>query len=92
MKEKILELAEQAKIKLTEEEIEKLEEELKNLESKYEVLNKIDIEGVDPLFSVLENEVSNRFLIDEENNLTKEKREKIFDRDKMLDDFYQVKK
>lgn len=88
--EEVLELAEQSKLKLTDEEIEVIKKEIDSLNSNYEVLESVDTEGIEPLFSVLEDKVSNRFLKDEVKNISEVERQKIFDRDKMLDDFYQV--
>lgn len=90
MREEVLKLAKQAKLKLTDEEIERFVSEIEKLNNEYKILENVDTDNVKPLFSTLEDKVINRFLEDEVINTQDEIRENILDRDKMLDDFYQV--
>lgn len=90
MREEVLKLAKQAKLKLTDEEIERFVSEIEKLNNEYKILENVDTDNVKPLFSTLEDKVVNRFLEDEVINTQDEIRENILDRDKMLDDFYQV--
>lgn len=89
-REEILKLAEDSNIELSEEEIKRLQKDFDIIKQKYDLLEGIDTEGIEPLFSVLEGKIVNRFNEDEILSDDKKMIEEIIDRDKMVDDFYQV--
>lgn len=87
-REEIIELAEQCKFRLSEEEIKILETNINNKIKGYEKLTQIETENVEPMFSPLDDIVVNRFGSDE--NIFNEEYKKMYTTDKMVDDFYQV--
>lgn len=89
-KEEILSLAENSQIKLSEAEIEKFQKEFKEVQKYYEKLEQFETEGHEPMFSVLENIISNRFNDDIVFNTDREEYELMIDKEKMIDGFYQV--
>ena len=89
-KEEIIKLAEQNKIKLSEEEIKIINNEMNILLEKSKVLEDINTDNIEPIFSPLENIVVNRFGSDEVLITDKEDLELIYNRDRMIEDFYQV--
>ncbi len=89
-REEILKLAEDSMLELSEEEITRFQEDFKTMKEKYDILEEFDTEGFEPLFSTLENKVINRFSKDEVSKIDEDIREQMLDREKMVDDFYQV--
>ena len=81
---------ESVNFELTDDEILKLENEFNSIIKKCDELEKIDTEGVKPAFSVLEDININKFNDDKVINSSDEFKNKIFDKNKMVDGFYQV--
>ena len=89
-REEILKLAEEARFELSEDEINKFQEDFKFIQEQHDILEKFDTEGFEPLFSVLENKIVNRFNKDEVVSFDEEGHILMLDRNKMVEDFYQV--
>lgn len=89
-RKEILKLAKESRFELSEDEINKFQEEFKFIKKQYDVLEQFDTEGFEPLFSILEDEVENRFNKDEVVSFDKEGKSHILDKNKMVEDYYQV--
>ncbi len=89
-RENFINIMESSNFEMSEDDILKLEKEIQNIIIKCDELEKVNTEGVEPLFSVLENKISNRFNDDTIINSSEEFRKDIFDENKMVDGFYQV--
>lgn len=89
-REEIIKLAKEVRFELSEDEINKFQEDFRFFQDQYDILEKFDTEGFEPLFSVLENKIVNRFNKDEVVNFDEEGHNLMLDRNKMVEDFYQV--
>lgn len=100
-KEKIIEIAKENKFELSEKEVQEVLEFFNKEIEEMDKLDKVDTKGYEPIFSVHQDEIHNVFGKIEEQEKRQEEKEKqetkddievFLDREKMVDDYYNIPK